>query len=265
MATAPGRRGERGVRLRVLGCGGGIGNGRQTTSLLVDGHVLIDAGTGVGRLDAAALCRIRHVLLTHSHLDHLAYLPLMADTVFGRHPDHIQVRGLPATLDALRTHVLNWVIWPDFSALPKGSPLLRLLPMAPGEHLETGDLRLTLVPVAHSVPGAGYLVEGPTGVFAFSGDTGSNEGLWHALNARARLDLLIVEAGFPDRQLELARISGHYTPSLLAADLAHLRHRPRIYITHPKPGMEEEILAQCRRRLPQFQVALLEDEAVFEL
>ena len=45
------------MKLRVLGCSGGIGGRHlRTTSLLVDNDILIDAGTGVGDVSLAELC-----------------------------------------------------------------------------------------------------------------------------------------------------------------------------------------------------------------
>ena len=70
------------MRIRILGCSGGIGAGARTSAMLVDDDVLIDAGTGIGDLALAELQPIRHVFLTHAHLDHIAGLPLLVDTVF---------------------------------------------------------------------------------------------------------------------------------------------------------------------------------------
>ena len=55
------------MRIRTLGCSGGIGAGSRTSSLLIDNDVLIDAGTGIGDLSLEDLDSIRHVFLTHSH------------------------------------------------------------------------------------------------------------------------------------------------------------------------------------------------------
>ena len=62
------------MQIRILGCSGGVSANLRTTSLLVDGDVLIDAGTGVGDLSLEEMSRIQHVFLTHSHLDHIAIL-----------------------------------------------------------------------------------------------------------------------------------------------------------------------------------------------
>lgn len=107
------------MKLRILGCSGGIGGRSQrTTSLLLDRDILVDAGTGVGDLSMAELAMIDHVFLTHTHLDHIASLPLLIDTVADRRSGPLTVYGTAAVLTVLRNHIFNWAIWPDFSEIP---------------------------------------------------------------------------------------------------------------------------------------------------
>jgi ribonuclease BN (tRNA processing enzyme) len=246
------------MRIRTLGCSGGIGAELRTTCLLVDDDILVDAGTGVGDLGLDELMRVRHVFLTHSHLDHVAGIPLMADTVFG-HIDHsIVVHARPETIEALRAHIFNWVIWPDFSSLPAaGQPVLVFQPMRPGDGLVLGERRIRMLEAAHTVPAAGYHIEAGGRAFAFTGDTSTNDSLWAALNDCDALDVLIAESAFSDADLALCRQSRHYCPSLLAADLKKLRHRPRLYLTHLKPGCEDLIVAQCRAAIRDLPVRRL--------
>jgi cAMP phosphodiesterase len=234
--------------IRVLGCSGGIGgNGRRTTSFLLGSEVLIDAGSGVADLSLDELAAIRHIFITHAHLDHIHMLPLLLDSVFDRLEQPVVVHGQPHTLRALRDHIFNWVVWPDFTALPSEElPVLVLQQMEPGEHVIVGDTRFGMIPVNHIVPTVAYTVEYPGGVFAFSGDTTTNDTLWEGLNALDRLDHFIVEAAFSSAEMALCEMSKHYCPQLLAADLKKLRHNPQIYLTHAKPGEEEMIYRECR-------------------
>jgi len=132
-------------------------------------------------------------------------------------------------LTAIRDHIFNWKIWPDFSVLPSPeNPLLRWRELPPGRELDLGlARRLHCFDVKHTVPAVGVAIQAPTGVFAFSGDTWACENLWQSLNALPRLDLLMIEIAFPDEQEELGATSKHFTPSLLARELGKLRHRPR--------------------------------------
>ncbi len=240
------------MRLRVLGCSGGIGVGLRTTSLLLDDHTLIDAGTGVGDLTLEEMSRIRRVFVTHSHLDHLAGLPMLLDSAFEQLEGPVSVYAQAATLKAISEHLFNWTIWPDFTQLPQqGAGVLRYVEMAPENPLEQDGYMVEMILVNHAVPGVGYRVEKGGHAFAFSGDTMENDTLWARLNAHAGLDLLIVESAFTNCNQTVALQARHYTPETLAQDLRKLKHQPDIYITHAKPGDEEQILNECRLAIPE--------------
>lgn len=254
------------MKLRVLGCSGGVGNALRTTSLLIDDDVLIDAGSGVGELTLDELRKIRHVFLTHSHLDHFSFLPLLVDSIFPSIREPVVIHAQPVTLKALQTHVFNWTIWPDFAKLPTvENPVMRYEALHPGEVFSWSDRSLEMIAVNHIVPGVGYRVVSPTGSFAFSGDTTTNDNFWQVLNAREGLDLLLVEAAFANADEELSKKAGHYTPSLLAADLLKLKHRPDVYISHTKPGHESIILNECRQAITDRNVQPLTNGQVFTL
>ncbi len=239
------------MELNVLGCGGGLGSGEDTTSLLLDGSVLLDAGSGIGRLDVDAMTRVRAVFLTHSHMDHICYLPFLADTLFGRLDAPLPVIGRAETIEALRAHVFNNHIWPDFTAIPAEKPVLRLQTVAPGETVTIEHLEVTAIDVPHVVPALGYFVTDGERHFAFSGDTTTNDSFWAALNARPRLDTLVMEAAFADKDAHISRLAQHYSPGMLAEDMAKLDHDPVIHLSHPKPGFEQIILDECRAHMPE--------------
>ncbi len=246
------------VRLRVLGSAGGIGGQRRTTSFLLDEDILVDAGTGVADLSLEEMARLRRVLLSHAHVDHVAGLLLLLDTVHVHSFGPLVVHALPPTLEAFTRHLLNDAIWPDFRRIPsRREPVLALKALAPGETLRDRGRQFTPIEVRHTTPAAGYLITSPEATIAFSGDTGSCPDLWRSLNGASRLDLLLIEVSFPDSKADLARRSGHHHPVSLAEDLRQLVHRPKIWLTHLKPGLEEEIEADCRRVLGgwDFQIA----------
>ncbi len=254
------------MELRVLGCSGGVGSGLRTTTLLIDDDVLIDAGTGLGDLTLDEMARIRHIFLTHSHLDHIASIPLLVDSIFDRITQPIVIHGLAETLDALKRHIFNNVIWPDFSRLPHpANPVMAYAPMAPGEVCTLGERELEMIAVNHVVPGVGYRVSSPGGCFAFSGDTSTNDSFWRTLNERGRLDLLIVESAFTNEDIQLSHQAGHYCPSLLAADLDKLEQPVAVYISHNKPGDEETIFSECRASIRRHTIHRLSGGARFTL
>ncbi|MEM9209389.1 MAG: 3',5'-cyclic-nucleotide phosphodiesterase, partial [Pseudomonadota bacterium] len=149
------------MRITILGCSGGIGAGSRTSAMLIDDDVLLDAGTGVGDLALDDLHPIRHVFLTHAHLDHVAGLPMLIDSIFADEVDvPVTVYGRAETLKAIQDHLFNWVIWPDFAVLPTPEqPMLRYQLCNPGDTITIGHRDFHAIDVAHSVPAIGYTVQ----------------------------------------------------------------------------------------------------------
>ena len=186
------------MELKVLGCSGGVGGQLRTTTLLINDDILIDAGTGLGDLNLQAMSSIRHIFLTHSHLDHVTSIPFLVDTLFDTIKEPIIVHGQAATIDALKSHIFNNIIWPDFARLPNSNtPVMKYEVMQPGETVEINNQKIEMIQVNHIVPGVGYRVESETGSFAFSGDTSTNDTFWDALNKHDKLDLLFLSQHFP--------------------------------------------------------------------
>jgi len=246
--------------VRMLGCSGGIGGGVRTTAMLVDDDVLIDAGTGIGDLSLDELRNVAHVFLTHAHLDHIAGLPMLVDATFNENLDRpLNVYARQETIDALRRHIFNDVIWPDFAVLPTAEkPVLVYQRCDPGETVTIEHRDFHAIDVSHTVPAVGFTVQNSGGAFAVSGDTKTNRTLWPALNACDDLRALVIEVSYPDEMRELADVSGHYCPGTLVEDLANLEHDPAIWITGMKPGEEETIYRQLRASLPDRNLSLLE-------
>ena len=251
------------MKVRVLGCSGAIAAGCKPTSFLLDDDLLVDAGTGVGDLTLDELARINHILVTHSHLDHIVSIPLLVDSVMNRRTRPIVVHALPATLEALRTHILNWVIWPDFTQLPtRERPVLQLEPLATGDVLDLEGKRIEVLPAEHTVPAVGYAVEGRTGWWAFTGDTGPNPALWPVL-ARRRVAMLVIETAFGDSEQELARVSKHLSPGTLSQELRGLARDVPVFVTHAKPGEMGSIVTQVHALDSGHRIEHLEAGQVF--
>ncbi len=238
------------MRVRVLGCSGAIARGCRTTSFLVDGDVLVDAGTGVGDLTLEEMAGIGHVLLTHSHLDHIAALPLMIDSIASQLTRPVCVHALPGTLAALKAHVFNNVIWPDFSRIPTPEkPFIAFQEIQLGQVLELGGKRIEVMPAVHTVPACGYAVsDGRSGHWVFTGDTERNPAFWQRLNAM-NVAALVIETAFSNREKDLARRSLHLSPHALAEELDCIEKGKSfpIFITHTKPAETDLIMAEIQR------------------
>ena len=237
------------MKVRVLGCSGAIAKDCRTTSFLIGDSILLDAGTGVGDLTLEEMGKIDHVLLTHSHLDHIAALPLMLDAVSSQRRHPVQVHALAATISALQTHVFNNVIWPDFSAIPSAaSPFLQYQAFVSGDVLNIAGVQIEVLPAHHTVPAVGFAVEGDTGWWVFSGDTERNPPFWNRINT-LKVACLVIETAFSNRESDLARRSLHLSPEALAQELAHIpaTNRYPIYITHTKPSETSLIIDEIKR------------------
>ncbi len=253
------------MHIKVLGWSGGIGANLRTTSFLVDDDLLIDAGTGLGDLPLNQMTGIRHIFLTHSHMDHVVGLPLLADSMFGVHDEPVVVYAQEATIEALKKHVFNWVIWPDFTELPtRENPSLHFRVMNPGDKVTIRSREIEMIEVNHTVPGVGYCLSSQRANVAFSGDTTTNDNLWDVLNGYANIDLLFVEAAFSNNDIEISKISKHYCPSLLGEDILKMKHRPDVWLTHFKPGEEDLIFQQCVEAMPDFSVYSLRGGEIFK-
>lgn len=255
------------MKVRILGCSGGIGGKSQrTTSFLVDDDILVDAGTGVADLSIDELVKIDHVFLTHSHLDHIACLPLLIDTAGDMRQQPLIVHALDATLELLRNHIFNWAIWPDFCQIPsEDAPFLRYQSLRVGERLELDGRRFTALPANHTVPAVGYHLDSGAASLVFTGDTGPCPELWRAVNKIQNLRHLIVETAFSNRERELAEVSLHLCPSMLAEELINLQRETEIFITHLKPGQSELMMQEVLDVLGKLAPRMLENNQVFEL
>lgn len=248
------------MKIKILGCSGGIGNNRKTTSFLLDDFALIDAGTGLDTLTIQEMSGIRHVFLTHAHLDHINCLPSLLDNLINLADRSISVHGPAKTLDALQQHIFNNIIWPDFTRMPSSSaPVARFMPDEPGRRQVFENFSIESIKVRHRCTAVGYLICAPDHTMAFSGDTTVNDTFWERLNQAGPINTLVVECAFPDRNLPLARSSMHYCPSLLGKDIKKLDSRPLIYITHLKPGFETEIMQECINAMPDHVIKRLRD------
>jgi ribonuclease BN (tRNA processing enzyme) len=254
------------MKVRVLGCSGGIGGHHlRTTSMLVDHDILIDAGTGVADLSLAELAAIDHVFITHAHLDHLVALPLMIDSIADLRDTPLLVYATDATLEVIKKHIFNWAIWPDFSEIPsREKPSMRYQPIRLGQATRLGGRAITALPAEHTVPAVGYQLDSGAGSLVFTGDTTANDAFWPVVNAIAGLRYLIIETAFANRDKQLATMSKHLCPEMLAAELDKLAGAPEIYVSHLKPGQIQQTMSEIEACTGDFKPQMLQNNQIFE-
>jgi ribonuclease BN (tRNA processing enzyme) len=253
------------MELRILGCSGGIGGNSRTTSMLVDHDVLIDAGTGVSDLSLTELSMIDHVFVTHSHLDHIACIPFLVDSAGFMRDKPLTIHATTATMETLKQHIFNWEIWPDFCQIPnEQQPAMRYNTIQLGQTVALGGRKITVLPANHVVPAVGFQIDSGAASLVFSGDTTSNDALWEVVNHIPNLRYLIIETAFSNAEKELAVLSKHFCPSMLAEELLKLKLEPEIFITHLKPGEAELIMQEVNECVHGFVPKMLQNGRVFQ-
>jgi ribonuclease BN (tRNA processing enzyme) len=253
------------MKLKILGCSGGIGGNLRTTSMLLDHDILIDAGTGVGDLLMPELALIDHIFVTHSHMDHVASIPFLVDTVGWMREKPITVHAIAETIAILKAHLFNWKLWPDFAQIPDATnPMLAYEPLELGKTVELNGRKITPLPANHTVPAVGYRIDSGRASLVFTGDTTTNDALWRAVNEIDNLRYLIIETAFCNREKDLAVASKHLCPSLLAAELEKLKLPAEIYITHLKPGEIELTMREVEDCGGKWRPRMLQSSQVFE-
>ncbi|MPQ77209.1 3',5'-cyclic-nucleotide phosphodiesterase [Hydrogenovibrio sp. JE_KL2] len=253
------------MKLTILGASGGISPESGTTSFLLGESILIDAGTGSSRLTHQQMHNIRYVLLTHSHLDHICNLPFLLNTIIGEMKHTVEVFALQHTIDALKNHIFNGVIWPDFSKIPsKEKPALRFKTIEVGDALKLDGLDIQVLPAEHTVPTVGFRVSDQSGSFAFTGDCARNDLFWQALNQYSPVDLLIVDDQYLACESVISEAAKHYYPQSLSEDLAKLNGQPRLYLTHLPPFKKEKVMSEAEAILSDWQPKALTEGMVLE-
>ena len=254
------------LKVRVLGCSGGIGGSLRTTSFLVDDDILLDAGTGVGDLSLEALAKIDHIFVTHSHLDHVTSIPFLVDTVCWMRGSPIVVYAIKEVLDILRAHLFNWKIWPDFTQIPDAdNPFMVYREIRVGETVDLRGRRFTPIPANHTVPAVGYVIDNGRNALVFSGDTSTNDALWKIVNRTQNLKYLIIETAFSNKERDIAVASRHLCPEMLAEELGKMQVMPQVFITHLKPGEGALTMKEVSEAAGRWRPRMLENNQEFSL
>lgn len=261
------------MRIKVLGCYGGQLLGFHLTSFLVNDSILLDAGSPTEGLDLEDQFGIRHIFLSHTHLDHIKDIAFLADNRslkrLGGFKENRQIviHSLAENLEVLRKHFLNNQVWPDFTKIPsEHDPILALHEIRPEEPVEADGVTVTAIPVNHPVPCTGFLLDEDGQQFIYTADTGHTDRIWEVANAQPNLKGIIMDCSFPNKHEHLAEISGHLTPNGMASELKKfdkLGDVP-VYLYHMKPETLNVLTAEVESLyLPHLRMLTQVDELLF--
>jgi len=258
------------VKIRVLGCYGGQLLGFHLSSFLVNDSILLDAGSPTVALTLEEQRHIRHVFISHTHLDHIQDIAFLADNrslkrMGGTGENrHITIHSLQDNLDTLKKHFLNDAIWPDFTKIPTAEdPILKFSAIEPLKQITVDDVTITPIPMNHPVPCTGFLLDQGGKQFIYSADTGMTDTLWDVANAQPNLRGLIIDCSFPNAYQSLAEISGHLTPKEMATELKklHTLGKTPIYLFHMKPETLNIMTAEVEaENIPHLRMLTQVDE-----
>lgn len=233
------------MNIRLLGAHNCESESTKLTSLLIDDILAIDAGAISSSLSFEAQQKIKAILLTHHHYDHVRDIPVLAMNLF-LHGARTAVYSIPAVHDVVTTHLLDDEIYPNFHQRPRRNPTISFNIIEPLKPELIEGYSVLAVPVSHSVPAVGYQLTSPDGKIVFhTGDTGPGlANCWKHVSPQ----LLIIEVTTPDRYKEEMAEAGHLSPSLLKEELISFReikgYLPRVVAVHMNPALEKEIAAE---------------------
>ena len=251
------------MELRVVGCYGGETPQHRTSAFVLDGRLAIDAGSLTRGLSLEEQLRLEACVISHAHLDHVRDLATIADNRCQQGSEPLLVAATKGTIEALRKHFFNGLLWPDFTAIPSGDrPTIRLVELALETPQTIAGYEIRPVAVSHTVESTGFIIRSAENqTIAYSGDTGPTKRFWELLNREPEVRALMMEVSFPNREQRIATLSGHHTPQTLAADLRKYRapHELRTLLYHLKPSFEAEIERECRE-LEGLDLTVLRDD-----
>lgn len=246
-------------------------NGRASArqhllTMIVDDRVAIDAGSLAFSCSETQRGQVRDIVLTHTHLDHVAGLPLFIDDLFATLTEPLRVHATREMIETLETDLFNWRLYPRFSELRNShGSVVEYREFGWGSRFDVAHLSLHSVSVNHKVPASGYIVSNGEASFAVTGDTAETDEFWRACNETPDLRAIFVECAFPNELSDLAAASYHLTPAKLEGELQKLeRHDCPVYVINLKPMYRLQVIAELERAMID-RVSILDVGKVYEI
>ncbi len=231
--------------IQVLGAHNCESQNSKCISLLIDDVLAIDAGGLTSSLSLPAQQKLKAILITHQHYDHVRDIPAIAMNLALRETT-INVYSTQPVYDVISTHLLNGKLYPKFLEHPPGKPTIKFTIIEPHKVEQIEGYSILAVPVNHLIPTVGYQITSSDGKIVFyTSDTGpALAECWAHISPH----LLVIEVTAPNRYEEFAKETGHLTPKLLKQELISFQelkgYLPRVILVHMNPYLEKEIEAE---------------------
>ena len=216
-------------------------------SFIVNDVIAIDGGS-IGFLsDLRRQQKLKHVFITHEHLDHIASLPIFLENVYEPGMDCVEVLAAASILDFLHTDIFNGRVWPDFFKLSQpNNPFMKACILEPLRPVQLAGLTITPVPVSHGTETLGLIVDDGAAVVGFPSDTGPTELFWRHLATFDNLKAVFLEVSFPATCADLAAATGHLCTTTFASEIKKLTTEVRWIVVHRKARYADQIASELR-------------------
>lgn len=233
------------MQVKIIGGHGGVTRNYHATSYLIDDSLLIDAGSVAAGLDIQDQLKIDHILLSHSHLDHTKDLAFICDNCFGLKGKPFQVYSHKTVHKAVKDHLFNDTIWPDFSVLPTAeNPTIIFNNIENEKELILGEYKVMPVHVKHPGDAFGFIIEKGDCAILFTQDTASTDRIWEVGKQYKNLRAIFTEVSFPNHLQHVADISDHHSPNTMKEEIKKMPENVPIYLGHLKPNYQEQLIQE---------------------
>ena len=237
------------MQVKIIGGHGGVTKNYHATSYLIDESILIDAGSVASGLDIEDQIKIDHILISHSHLDHTKDLAFISDNCFGLKGKPFEVHCHETVHRAIKTHLFNDIIWPDFSKLPKeANPTMHFNEIVEDKVYELNGYKIQPIHVEHPVEKSGqafgFIIEKDGVAIVFTQDTRATDKIWEVAKGYKNLKAIFTEVSFPNFLQGVADASDHHTPQTLKEELKKMPGEVPVYLGHLKPNYQEQLIQE---------------------
>ncbi|MFH0924350.1 MAG: 3',5'-cyclic-nucleotide phosphodiesterase [bacterium] len=253
------------MKIKVIGCYGARLPQYKLTSFLIEDKLLLDAGEITSTLSLEEQTRIKNILVSHAHLDHIKDIFFLADNIFGLQKVSINVYSTSEVITAIKKYVSNNIIWPDFSRIKvKNFYTLNFNCIEQDKEIVIDNFLIKPIRVNHPVPTFGYLIKDDQVGILYTSDTSYTDKIWEEANQVDSLKAIIIDVSFPNRLKKLAEISGHLTPDGLKNELSKISKLDNIYILtyHMKPQYLAEIESEIKE-IGSRNILMLEQDKTY--